>query len=614
MEFTKIHIGVKFGCSHPKIRLWPIVTRHCLGVCRYVTSTPYQSALAPRKTASTGISLIELGLVMVLMALALVPVVRIIGGPQSASGTGSAEQVVGLKSKEALLANTMVERVLSGDFRDFDCARPSNFNPLTDLPSGAAGDQRRTYRTCTNNFYNTPLYYQWTVVNVNGLDSGTPVNGSLLPANNFYYQATFNVLDGPNGDVVLTMPTYFFYNSGAVAEQTNKTGVVFAMDVSGSMIWSCASGALCSPPNYNGLASPWMFYRYDRNLFTGNSWGVPFNPATVPANALLDRWDDRQLDVVYGLGVGAGEPDFSDPDSSTPFNEKFPYARPSGVVDPVWGVGLLGTGNCSLPVVDPLWLNDPNLRHAFLLDARSRTEVASRLRRLCEPKPTMAAWSSAVNQDLSRMEAARTGALGLLLNLEAQSAVVQNIDLGFFPWSVDNHTQHLVPLGPAEPVPGLTGQRFAAMREKLLWINRADPGNRNSARPVRASGGTNILGSLQYARELLLAGGYDRRIIILLSDGDPTGGTAENRPAGLRNYTLNTLGHNAPEEERITLFTVGLIAANNALMRDMARNTPDGQEYIANDIASLSPIFESVSYQIQKLALLSTADRYGIRL
>jgi Flp pilus assembly pilin Flp len=560
-----------------------------------------------------GASLIELGMVMLFISLALAPVIKMVGGPQSRSGEGGTARVNSIKTQETVLANTMVDKVLSGDYAGFDCnasGSPVSFDPSTDLPKGTtASTSVRQFNRCKVQGSNTGLQYQWTVVHLSSFN-----NGFSMPQLNRYYQATFNVFDKDN-NVIFTLPTNFFYNEGAYQPPRKNTGVMFAMDVSGSMgassvgLWSIAS-----------FASPYMFYRYENFPTTATNWGLIF-PNNPPYKVILNKWDNSQLDMVYGKEWRVPGPQRgNDTDPATPNNETFPFAK---VINPnpahdIWGDGVLGTGDCSSNSAME-WITDKNLIYSFIPTARTFAGTRDIINEICSVKTSQANWSSKLNQNLSRLEATRTAALSLLLNLESKQDVSSKIEIGFIPWSTDPDTNplHKADLEAAKTIAG--GLHFETMRERLLWINRADPNNVNSARPIRLQGATNIYKGLEYARQQLLANNYDRRIIILMTDGEPNPNSGSNSnggfgAGGLRDYSRNTLGTNAPKSQQVTLFTVGLIAADANLMKDMANSTPDGQAYIANDIASLTPIFESVAYQIQKLALLSTADRYGISL
>ncbi len=584
-------------------------------------------------------------MVMFIISLAVVPLVQMMGGPTSADG--NAAQITGTKNREALLANTMINKVLAGDYSNFKCSgsgSPLAFNPQSELPTGTLVVN---FGRCQSTNGNTPLYYEWNVLNLSASN-----NNRELPSQNQYFQATFRVTDKDRKDLMV-MPVNFFYNFGQATKTTSKTGIMFSLDVSGSMAWV---GNEMRPVVRKQFASPYMFYKYDKSLFTGDKWNLPtqnyyvalsptnyptgvitrgyktlgwndssFSPSSVPTSprTILNMWNDEELDLVYGKSIksGGGNPDESDPDFSTAFNEKFPYGHPSLNL-PMWGDGLLGSGDCSRPTNSAAWDNDPYLKHTFLPDARKNIEYKSQwsfaynydmkavIQKLCAAKNSETEWSNTVNQELSRLEASRTAAVSLLLNLEAIPNVVSNVDIGFIPWATAIKYNHLIK--PEKSINQAGGLHYVQMRNKLLWINRADPSDSNSPRPVvpAVDEGTNMSGGIDAARaELQDNSTYDRKIIILLTDGAPNGGLSA---AQLPTWINSSFGNAAPKNKQITMFTVGLIGADGNLMQKMAAATPDGQAYVAKDIKSLKPIFDAVSYQIQRLALLSTADRYGL--
>lgn len=591
------------------------------------------------RTKARGVSLIEMGMVIVFISLALAPVIRMVGGPQNDSG--NAFRVTGLKSKEAILANTMVDKVLAHDYSTFDCdgsGTPNNgFDPNAGLPVGTnQANSVKVYNMCKAQNTNSELYYQWTVVNLNSSN-----NTAEMPSKNRYYQATFKVM-GPDknpNNPLLVMPINFFYNEGGTETKAENTGVEIAMDRSGSMAWSDDPNNL---PSVWGVTSPFLFYRYKAFPTGVNEWGFTF--PNNPDKVVLDPNDNSQLDLSYGRQIkwpGPGPApykDGQDPDPTTPYNEAFPFAKanPSIPGQNIWGDGVLGSGDCTAAAANT-WTNaatgDKNLFYTFLPEARLNysywgpdldTGVYGNqflrddiVKPLCREKDDTSAdpkkhWSYVVNKRLSRFEAARTATISLLLKLEEQPAVANSIELGYFPWGSYPASTHEVQLEK------VSNGRFVNNRRKMLWINRVDPANRNSnANSVKMEGGTQIHDGIEYGRQRLLQGKYDRRILVLLTDGEPNPNSGSNSNAayggnGLRDYTKQYLGCGvADPKKRITLFTVGLIQADKRLLADMAASTPSGQSFYASDIASLTPIFETVSYQIQKLALLSTASRYG---
>lgn len=559
------------------------------------------------RTSLPALSLLELVLVMVILTLALVPVVRMVGGPTS--GNGNASQVTASKNKEALLANALSESVLAGDFSRFDCTSagsPKALNPVTDLPKDGAF---KRYNTCSVNAYSTPMYYRWEALSVKG-----------MPVGNEYYQATLNIYGSlTGGQPLMTLPINFFVNTGGYDHDPGKTGMLLAMDTSGSMCWGNKDNTLSEQ---KPTCSPYMFYRYDKNRYTGNGWGVPFSPAEVPGvkpgtkRVWLDMWNNAELDISVGQSVktGGSDPDFSDPDSSTVYNEKFPYGSDS-VNDPTWGKGVLGTGNCAS--TNPAdWANDPNLIHSFVPSARNRGNAYDwwqpfrwQIQGVCSAKG--ADWGKTLEQNMSRLEFARAGALSLLLVLEEKQTYLNKLDIGFLPWGGNPNLAHLVKMEAVTYVNEAKALRYPQVRDKLLWVNRADPADPASTKPVWLYGGTNMTGALKASVKELNSKAYSKRMIILLTDGRPTDTTGPQ----LVDYIDKNFGNSAPKAQQITLYTIGMTSgADPVLLQQMAGATPDGQSFMADDLTQLRAIFTAIAYNVQRMVVLSTAQRYNLQL
>gem|GEM_PF-2214975 len=621
-----------------------------------------------------GISLLEMAMVMVVVSVALLPIMQTLNGARVKSGgganemSGPADRMTGYKSKEALMANTLIEQALAGDYGNFNCgpAGSNTFNPDTDFP--AAGT-KKIFNRCTNSSYNQPMYYQWTMYSV------------ALPEQlqNQYYRASLNVYNQASGGTpLLTLQTNFFRNKGAYSTGNNTTGIMLALDNSGSM--SSAKIENAGLQSYDGIASPFMFYRYIpngqtlslfegtnyTNNFNGTNYSVNFPANKVPGSApigtytaaslggpgktVLDKWDNTQLDIGLAQAINTTtppfRPDFSDPNPATVANDKFPYSRTHNVLlgqpgDPIWGQGILGIGNCSalnlgLLLPDELTFTkandnnglalDKNMKYTFLPEARDDIRgllggnpIGGRITisQLCQPKTSTNDWKDTLNTYMSRFEAARSGALTMLLTLEQSPSVASTMQFGFFPWNAGVDARHLV--SPESPVQVAAANdnklHFVNMRDKLLWVNRADPSNSNSQKPVRTGGGTGISCAIDYGRQQLLAQDYGHRILVLMTDGFPqNSGCANNTTSALPNYVKNTIGTNAPDDKQITLFTVQFISGDPNSLSQMAANTPGGQSFNVTDLSQLNAVFESISYSIQKAALTNSVKRYGITL
>lgn len=609
--------------------------------------------------AHSGVSLIELGMVMVFISLALVPVIKMVGGPQSSSGNGNSVRLNGISSKQAVLANTMVDRVLSGDFTGFTCdtsGSPSTFDPKTQLPKGTtAANSIKTFTKCKAQTTNADLYYQWTVVNLNSSN-----NGNDLPQNNQYYQATLNVMDKTN-KILLTMPTNFLYNSAPFKPDPVTTGVSFSLDISNSMADAdteaqratkakkkknpySRSPQVSADGFEHAFSSPYLFYRFSDNSFPSgknNDWDVDFSHK--PNNIMLNKWDNTQLDLVSAQQF-APNPPGNDPDPSTPNNEAYPFAT---VASPgFWGEGLLGSGDCTSNGGNGKWKTDDNLMFTFLpltgqtaryrnppagspeaaanQTGQTKNEALKFITGMCEAKDDYDDWSDTVNQLESRLEAARTAAVSMVLKLESKPTIAKTLNLGFIPWGSTVDWGHEVPLEAAttviDPSTGKTvdGIHFVNMRNRLLWINRADPNDAASNKPViiQHDYGTQIDDGLRAAVKQLDNGKkYTHKIVILMTDGYPSPNTGANSDDSLKNYA-ETMG-----KQGITLYTVGLIEADPNLLKAMAARANLGnptdknsQAFIADDVSALKNAFDVITYQIQKQALLDMVARYNITL
>lgn len=574
-----------------------------------------------RLNAPKGLSLLELGLVMAIVALALVPLVKSIGGPMSANGKGSAAQMTGFKNKEGILATNLANQVLSGDYSSFQClpaGTSSSFTVPTRQQSYPAGSQK-----CQS--VQDSLQYQWTVMPINEANSG-----NKPPDGYSFFKGVLNIYDqgaSSTNQPLLSMPVNFYKFTGVANQPQQKTGVLIALDRSGSMANAASKEGM--PPNINGnqqtqkslsFALPFLWYRYKPfpTPGTDTGWGYDFPAITDPVAQPLDMWNNKTLDLVSLQNMAGANG--SDPNPATLFNESY-----------------LGSNNlfkCDMPANSPAWLAtsqafDNRLAYIFNRDWVLEGDAESVYARqnyivpFCQEKQNLQQWSQVVNNKLSRFEAARTAALSLLLKLEERSSVVNAIKVGYFPWAFAPANVYGGPLQSAVVRTDQQGKPhvvFDKIREKMLWLNRMDPAKKSSSDAVGMEGATNIYLALAEARQQLLADtSIQRRIIVLMTDGEPAPNQAPNSngpfgSGGLRDFAQSQLGCGAPQNQRVTLFTVGLIQADEALMNDMANSTPNGQGFFAKDIASLGPIFDSVAYEIQKLALLSTADRYGLDL
>lgn len=538
-----------------------------------------------------GFSLVEMAMVLVFISLAMVPIVSMINGQTSTEG--NVTRVSAIKSKSALFANSILESALTGDYTgQFGINCGNNVIWPTD------GSPNQTYNCNNIGPYNTPMSYQWNLRLVSGNNAS---NAEEIIQGNKLYVASLNVYESATagGAPVLTLPTYLMQDIGGDTISSESTGMVLALDTSGSMAWPETNNAI-SPTQ--GVSSPFMRYRYSNYAPVA---------ANVPVNLQLNMWDNSQLDLVYAQSTQTPADD--DPEPFTAFNEAYPYAA-----GPANNMGYPFTPplNCTDPTVDLRGTEFEWIFHRNNIRGNNSSNQ-NNIADLCRAKASQADWENVVNANLSRIEASRTGAISLLLEMESDPDIASNIDMGFISWSGSAITTE-VNMESSVPMMGL-GERFPNMRQRLLWINRYDMnagGNiMNGGNNIGPGGGTPMDLALRRAVDVVrdsAARDYGRKIIILLTDGEPSPATGDNTNANLISYA-NSVGNGEPvESERITIFTIGLIGADPTLMSNIANATPNGQAYVTSDISELKAIFEQIAYQAKRLALLSKGNNYGI--
>ncbi|HEY9686047.1 MAG TPA: hypothetical protein V6C52_03635 [Coleofasciculaceae cyanobacterium] len=497
-----------------------------------------------------GLSLIELGVVMVIISLALVPLVQMIGGPNSRNGQGSAQRLNALRSKEMVLANALIERALSSDFAAFNCN--NGFNPATGLPATGQTINLPAGNRCTDNTYNDPLYYQWTVRNADN-------SNAIVPTGNHYYQLVLNVWNQPTGGTpLLTLPTTVFWNESGSSGGSNTTGIVIVQDISGSM----TSGKFNGSPVSFSPASPYLNYRY-----SDPSVGYVPNPAiALPWN------DNSQLDLVSALDVN---------NPQTAWDDRYP--KP----------GVLGVTACT--GASPLWNNTGGRMIP--------------VREICQANggPNGNAWQATMNDHLSRIEAARSSLLSFLLSIEADPDLHENTKLGFITFET-NVINRVTPLEASD-----ASNRYPQMRRKLSWINRQGP----AAARIYASGSTNMYGGLQRGAQIVFADNtLDNRIIFLVGDGEPT--VAPTNHAAFQTLATQIGNGTFPgaNGKTASVFTLGLLSGDVGLpiylRDDIANRTPGGQFFFAQNMGDVSPMFDQIKYQIQRVILLNKSNRYNV--
>lgn len=540
-----------------------------------------------RNRKTRGISLIELGVVMVVISLALVPVVQMINGGNSRTGMGSAQRMNSQRSKEIVLANSLVERALATDFSVFNCGQ--NFDPATSLPTTGQTVDLPANSRCTDNTYSTPLYYQWTVRN-------TDMSGSIMPVGNHYYQVALGVYREPAGGApILTLPTSLFWNETGMATSSNRTGIVIVQDISGSMSWGKDSGTPDTPPENNWgqaptnrASSPYLKYRYQDPSYPAY--------AVDDASLLLDLNNNAQLDIVSAMNSN---------NPSTPWDDR--YIGPGILGIPVRNAGInsgrpFDCTDDNAGANSPWWSDD-----RLPWDLQGSNQYRNHVSALCEAtlySQSSANWQNLMDDNMSRIEAARSSLLSFLLSIEADPDLYQNTRLGFITF--ESGVQTRVPMESVN-----AGNRYSRMRRTLSWINRNGPGI------IAPAGSTNMYGGLQEGARMAFADAtLDNRIIFFIGDGEPT--VAPTNHAAFQNLATQIGNGTFPGSNgnSATIFTLGLLSDDpdlpTYLRDDIARRTPGGQYFFAQNMADVRPIFDQIKYQIQRVILLNRSNRYNV--
>lgn len=538
-----------------------------------------------------GFSLIEIAVLLLFMSLALIPIVNIIGGSNTVQGTGgathggNATRIVGIKSKEVLFANAMIERALSGEYAAFytpnTAAGNCNGGAAT-MPAANTGGT--TVYNCVDNQYSDPIYYQWIVTDQSNEFRAN--QGEVAGTNNMgntFYRATLNIYNTDNwtGRPILTMPTIAFRSQYTDPTVSNTTGIIIVLDVSGSM-----DGSGTGNSAMRGI------YRYPD--------AAGYNPPAGIALASVN--DNNTLDIVSAQAADL---------VNTMYNDTYP------------AIGVLGVTNC-IGSVNAVASNQ-----------------AARWRALCDKTAP-----NYIEDNLSKMEAARGSLLNFLLTIEDEQTLYSNIQLGFATYS-GNGGPASVTLrvgGGAGGVAGLENAtaagRFPEMRRRLSWLNRTNNGGGSVAGLTVLSGGnTPTWDAVNRSAQVLLAQPNLRsRAIFLVTDGLPTTGPCSiggepdtlaeanamgncyrNTAVGAVNGLGRSLGdgtYPGANGNTVTVYALGLMADPN-LIRPILENgfvTPTSGSYAyASSIGEMSAVFENMQYAILKEIITSKAGRYGLQ-
>jgi hypothetical protein len=562
---------------------------------KWFTSPRYFKPLA-----RSGMSLIEIAVLLVFISLAMVPVIRTIGG-SAHSGAGdnrSFNSVSRQNSHTLVAANSILERAMAGDSTvSFDS------NTLT------PGQIVTTTRQQFTQDYNRPVWYEWSIRDTsykmdasgNLLDAAgnittNPALAQLaVTTGNRLVHATLKVYSQANGGTpVIIMPTILFRNDTAVTIPATSVGIMSSLDVSWSMRWPLTDWALDA--DGIGLSSPYLMYRYS-------------NEPSVDSSVALNLWDNTQLDLV---GAAYSANSTIDPDPSTPFRDNYIQQNIPGLFPNV------SCGNSS----DFLDYATSPLKLYFDSYAYSNATAQAAVANVCSDKADNADSIAKINSSLSRLEAARTAMFNFLINTEGNAFLVDQTKMGFQKFSSTGSggggsaaVQTLVDLEPSQVLSG--AKRYKLMRESMAWINRGDPsalgktiGTENNTRTYDAIN--------EAALKLFADTAISQRIIVLLTDGEPFPVDGTNTPANIRTLCQQLGDGTYPGQagKKVTIFVIGLLitpgSAAETLMQDMATATPGGVAVFAQTAADLTDLFEEIAYQIQKTVYLNASTRYNL--
>jgi hypothetical protein len=265
-------------------------------------------------TASPGMTLIEVALVLLLGTLMFIPIVNTLGS-KNAGGSGaglSSTSFNAQHTREIVAANNIMDRALGGEIMSKNVAAlsdlvnttgntfnlaavPTNGTPVTfPAATGATytyGDEDQGVR----------VQYRWRIKDVSYDSAGT----RLTPEGNRVLRATLDVY--PVGAAATDPPSYTFstylYGSENYSSPGDpRVGLALVLDASGSM----AESPNGNRPKSSGLTTPYLKDRFHREdaLPTGTSL----------SSAELNLYDDRNLDIVWSQPTD---------NVSTQFNETF---------------------------------------------------------------------------------------------------------------------------------------------------------------------------------------------------------------------------------------------------------------------------------------------------
>lgn len=541
-----------------------------------------------------GFSLIEVAVILLFISLAMVPIVANISGPGGQYGTGNARvsgsgtTLVGSKHKEITLANALMERLLSGDMSILNS--PIGGGTCTNGSVPAVNSGATQTFNCFSTQYNQQVYYQWIVTDRSREFPGNQNSGTNTMGNDFY-RATLNIYNNDtwSGTPILTMPTIAFRNTQSPTQPANTTGIVMVLDISGSM----DSAGIDASGNDMG-SSIRLPYRYSDTGYTP--------PATIARNLFTNS----DLDVVAAANTDDPDTDFDD---RYPQNTRLGITNCGNAADPIFG-----------SAASAKWRN-----------------ICTRYDNPSSPYNNIPGRDIGfTDENLSRIEAARSSLLNFLLTIEKDPTLRNNIRLGFVTYSGTSTTPQ-VPTALTGSLESANGAgNYVNMRRRLTWLNRTG----NSSLDIIASGNTPTWTGVFNAAQLLYnQPSLNGRAIFLVTDGRPTSGNCGSDPGNagqanacgicMRNRsfstgigTVNGLGDSlgngtfpGANGRTISVYGLGLME-EESIIRPVIENgftsPTHGDFQYTQSVGEMSAVFENIKYAILKEIIQANGSRYGI--
>ena len=544
--------------------------------------------------AQKGFSLVEAAVIMGLITLFFIPMAKLSGGAGQNSAVGkTATDATRNRMREVTAANTLMEEALVGDLQ------VPNVNLATLDPNNPFSTGLQTYSN-----YNRQVNFDWTLLNQSfAVDArGTLLrdsNGQPVPLvnGNHIASATLRLYaDGDSQSPSLVLPTTVSSRRlNADENSQSRVGIMLVLDTSGSMAWARNDHSLpntteTTTPNPLLVSSPYLTYR-----FSGNN--------------ALDLNNNTELDIVAAL---------QNDNLATPYDETYIPGRSTA------------PGGSNRLKMKPTCVRDAQNASYFLPEAMNAgsprrkdwrgnnlNTLFNYVDNICKITPAMSVstWQTTVNNNLSRVEAARSALFVFLNRMESNPFLMQNTKLGFTTYSTMGN--------PAAPQPRVSvhtdlrtarNSKFEQVREWVSYLNRLQ---QNGTTRIPIYGATPTKAAIEEAARRMYADNtLTDRIIILMTDGVPTDDT--NNGNGIAQM-MNKLGsgqHPGANGKKVTVLSVGLIGADRNKLNSWATQNKnggaDGESFFASNVVETMSILDRVADKTISIALKANSCRYNV--